>query len=650
MSKSNAEIWQEFIQSELKTGSKIGKTFEKAGFGDYKNKSLQLYFADETLSKAAKGLIEPLKKKLPRQFLPCDKIEFITDKIPTASAPSGAKKLVSSAKFGNPLQALNLTEFGINPRGEELTQPVLKEAVKAEATCDRIYAKLKQRTLDLVGSEGITISVSFNWRVRVGGTRGFRELLLPVFHPVFGIPYIPASSLKGAALAWARQSSDAKQIQELLGTLENNVAKAAKVEFLDAFPTKHCLSVDVATPQWHWQNNQVAYKPEPHPLLSMKQPELLIGLLPTARGNNDDVKIVKNWLENALKSGGIGCRVSSGYGRALGQQSLFSHNQSYNFELWTQGMYGSEPPSKENGWQGDAEFRPTAMRGILRYWFRAVALGLYDAETCQTLEETLFGKLGQQGKISISTIVNLSTIVNPDSNQNPYFYAGRIYLEAKEQKYLDLISKLLVLASHLGGVGRGSRRPLHLLNGRMRGCHWFVAGQDLPLEYDTRKWETFFTQLKTVFQAVKTPIGSHTGDPGRHKARQQDVLDKNAQIWLLKSSGQIEPEKVKNWQTEGDSDAVRGSALNLLYSSDRFKGQNQEGEGNPNVGGALETPSFVWIKSVFPANQSPYQVVTIFGVNHPERQKFSEALKKQGAILVFGQKAMGEESKKPLKK
>lgn len=643
-SKSLPEIWQEFIQVELKTGSKIGKTFEKAGFGGYDNKILKLYFADETLSKAAKGQIEPLKKKLPRQFFPCDKVECITGSVPTTSPPPAGKKLVSSAKFGNPLQALNFAEFGINSKGEEIVQPVLKEAEKAEATCDRIYANLKQRTIDLVGTEGITIPISFNWRVRVGGTRGFRELLLPVFHPVFGIPYIPGSSLKGAARAWARQSSDAKQIEELLGTLENNTAKAAKVEFLDAFPTKHCLSVDVATPQWHWENKQVAYQPIPHPLLSMEKPELLIGLRPTSRGNNDDVIKVKDWLENALKSGGIGCRVSSGYGRALGQEPFFPHNQSYNFELWTQGMYGSEPPTKENRWQGDAEFRPTAMRGILRYWFRAVALGLYDTDTCQTLEETLFGKLGQQGKISISTIVN------PSSKQNPYLYAGRIYLEAKEQKYLDLISKLLVLASHLGGVGRGSRRPLHLLNGRMRGCHWFVDGQNLPLEYDTQKWETFFTQLKTVFQAVKTPIGSHTGDPGRHKARQQDVLDKNAQIWLLKSNGQIEPNKVKNWETEGDSDSVRGSALNLLYSSDRFKGQNQQGQGNFNVGGALETPSFVWIKSLFPANQSPYQVVTIFGVNHPERQNFAEALKNRGAILVFGQKAASEMSKKPIKK
>ncbi len=116
------------------------------------------------------------------------------------------------------------------------------------------------------------------------------------------------------------------------------------------------------------------------------------------------------------------------------------------------------------------------------------------------------------------------------------------------------------------------------------------------------------------------------------------MLDSNAQVWLLKSAEQVSPEKVKNWQTEGN---VRGSALNLLYSSDRFKGENQQRQGNPYVGGALETPSFVWIKSIFPATNLPYQVVTIFGVNHPDRKAFALELKNQGAILVLGQKPTG---------
>jgi CRISPR-associated protein Cmr6 len=642
-SKNPADIWRDFIQAELKSNSNLGKSFEKAGYGGYddKTKTLTLFFADDALKKSAQGQSQKLKDKLKQQSLTCDRIQFETGEISMSKATT-ASPPAKSSKISNPLQALNIVEFG------ELSQPLLEEAVKAEKTCTSIYEKLNRRNEELAGKEGV-MTVSFNWRVRVGGTRGFRELLLPVFHPIFGIPYIPSSSLKGATRSWARQNPDAaKHIQELLGMLEGKEAKAAKVEFLDAFPTKPCLSVDVATPQWHWKDNKVDYKPEPHPLLSMEQPQILIGLRPSGRGTATDVATVKKWLEEALNTGGIGSRVSSGYGGSIGKKALLAHHKSYSFELWTQGMYGSTPPTKENGYQGKIEFRPTAVRGILRYWFRAVALALYEPTIGQTIEDELFGKLSQQGKFSLSVITNPSSRIDP-----PYCYDGRIYLEATESKYLNLIEKLLILASHLGGVGRGSRRPLHLLdiNGRkqMRGCHWDVSGANLPLEYDAKKWEDFFCDLKKAFEKVRSPLGSHTSDPGKPKQRQQDVLDKNAQIWLLNSANQVEPNKVKNWSAEGDDTHVRGSALNLFYSRDDFKGKNITGKGNAFVGGALETPSYVWIKSLFPVSGSPYQVVTIFGANDTARQKFVAELKNQGAIQVYPPKS-SPKSSAPVKK
>jgi hypothetical protein len=41
----------------------------------------------------------------------------------------------------------------------------------------------------------------------------------------------------------------------------------------------------------------------------------------------------------------------------------------------------------------------------------------------------------------------------------------------------------------------------------------------------------------------------------------------------------------------------------------------------------------VWIKSIFTGNL-PYQVITIFGSDYPDRKEFAKELKKQGAILV----------------
>ena len=635
--KSEADIWRDFVQTEVKSKSKLGKILESSQYGGYEKPELTVYFPDENSRKAAQGQTEAIKKKLREYRLLCDRINFnfgsttstIVKNTPVSRANSTS--VLRAPKNHNPLQALYWVEPNLPENDASQRMSILRETVAAEQGCNQIYTKLYQRTLQLADSKENTVSVSFNWRMRVGGTRGFRELLLPVLHPIFGIPYIPASTLKGAAKAWARKNDAPARVQELLGMLNGRDAKAAKIEFLDAFPTKHCLSIDVATPQWAWNDNKVMYGPVPHPLLSLEQPQFLIGLRPTSRQNSDsiqdDIKTVKSWLENALNSG-IGSRVSSGYGKALGTTPITNTRKSYDFELWTQGIYGSNPPSRENNYQGTTEFRPSAVRGILRYWFRAVALGLYDVPTCQKLEEEIFGNLGKQGQIS------LSTKVNPSNKKDPCFYAGKIYLEATEIKYLNLAEKLLFLAVQLGGVGRGSRRPLHLLNRRMRGCHWEIVGKDLPLHYDGEQWRQFFTELKQVFQAIKTPIGSYAVSPGKPRAKQQDVLDKNAQIWLLKSPSQIYPEKV-NWQTDGSSSKVRGAGLELLYSDTRFKGKGQ-GQGNTNVGGELGTPSFVWIKSIF-TDSLPYQVITIFGSDYPDRQEFAKELKKQGAILVFGE-------------
>ena len=96
--------------------------------------------------------------------------------------------------------------------------------------------------------------------------------------------------------------------------------------------------------------------------------------------------------------------------------------------------------------------------------------------------------------------------------------------------------------------------------------------------------------------------------PPGHKSTNtviKTLPDLSILLWTDPQKSALENRK-EYWRLIGariDSN-VRGSALNLLYSSDRFKGKNIDGKGNPNVGGSLETPSFVWIKSIFPASNS----------------------------------------------
>ncbi len=609
--------WQSFIQSMPKD-SKLRKAFAPAKFSSYKDTTLTLYFSDEALSKIAKAQSENLKQQLRQSFKSCKRVDYCIGDVPIAKETTTERR-IDRVDLKNPLQILTHDNFGKDNKDNDIALKILKTAADAENSCDQIYQKLTNRTKILASD---TLSVSFNWRIRVGGTRGFRELLLPVFHPVFGVPYIPAASLKGAARAWARQNGAlSSEINEILGMLEGKVSKAAKVEFLDAFPTAACLSVDVATPQWSWNENHVTYSPSPHHLLSMEQPTFLLGLRSTRPEHKKHIIVVKEWLENALKQG-IGSRVSSGYGKALGQAQNSNYHQTYEFELLTQGIYGGD--------QYISEIRPTAVRGILRYWFRAIALNLYSASNTQVLEEELFGALGSHGKLSIGIISN------PSESKFPYKYTGKILLDSPEQKYLNLLSKLLVLAVHLGGVGRGSRRPLHLLHGRMRGCHWNISDKNLPLKLDLAEWQSFFKELRSAFSAVRLPDGNFNSDPGEAQNRYQDTLDNNAQVWLLPSINQTAPEKVTDWQKNGNEPPVLGSALSLLYANEKFKGKNKEGIGNVNVGGKLGTPSFVWIKSIFPYKEEPYQVITIFGVDHPDRLEFAKALQQKKATLVFG--------------
>ncbi|NJL21660.1 MAG: hypothetical protein HC895_13890 [Leptolyngbyaceae cyanobacterium SM1_3_5] len=495
-------------------------------------------------------------------MLPCDRIHISVGAVLQSASVAASREHQRSPASGNPLQAMNHTEFGEGKNDEKLVQPILVKAVEAERQCQSIYQQLSRRTELLSGGAEQTLRVSFNWRLRVGGTRGFDERLLPAFHPVFGVPYVPASTLKGAARAWARRQN-ATDIETILGVLDGKIAKAAKVEFLDAFPTSNCLDVDVATPQWHWDSqgnqSQVSYQPTPFPMLSLKQPTLIIGLRPTKPEYAKYVPIVRDWLENALKCG-IGSRVSGGYGRALGQLATLPKSRSYPFELWTQGMYGSEPPTPQNQYTGKPEFRPTAVRGILRYWFRSIALSLYAPAACQTLEDQIFGALGQQGKVNVSVLLN-----DTARSSAPFDYTGRIHLEAVNSAHLTLMSELLILASHLGGVGRGSRRPLHQLDidlakPIMRGCNWSVDVEGFPLSCDADQWRSFIQRLRAAFTAIQPTTQTYLSSPGGLKnERKQDVLDANAQIWLLRSPNLVQPKSNMNWSDP----KLRGAALNF---------------------------------------------------------------------------------------
>jgi len=567
--------------------------------------------------------------------------DVLGDQLPPGDDSSSDQPLIEVLdSLRSPLQVLITESFSKDEKGNELTGPVLTETAKAEqGSCQQLYQQLCDRT-ELLADEVIT--VRFPWRLRVGGTRGFRELILPVFHPVYGVPYVPSSSLKGFLRAWTRKTKN-EDFKRILGFIEGEESSLAAVQILDAFPTKPCLKIDIANPQWAWQGNQVAYGTVPHPLLSMAEVTLKIGLVRTSLGTAADVAKAKAWLEQAFQAEGLGARVSAGYGQAsrvngkvLNQFSSVTHpyGSEHPFEFWSEGIHGADA-------RNNPEFRPVAVRGVLRYWFRAVALGLYAPDTCRTFEQELFGGIEPQPKEGSFKLIATLDQEDPGDQMSPHYGTGKLILQAKQESHITLLQALLKLAFHIGGIGRGARRPLHSNSGRLRGCFWQSTVADEQLPYDAQAWQGFLQELLTAFSQVR-PVEVNVSvspqpaaNPNRPRPqrpqsgaakRTQDILNRNARIYLVPSPKLKHPRQVGNWREQGDKYNVRGAGLEFFYGSG-FKGVNRERQGNPHVGGELGTPSFVWIQANeldSPANA--YQVITLFGADHPERARFLQAI------------------------
>jgi CRISPR-associated protein Cmr6 len=546
--------------------------------------------------------------------------------------------------YRSPLQELKCTAFRKEGKNE-LPDPIFERAIEAEQSAAPLYDYLSQRIESIADK---TLKITFPWRLRVGGLPGFRELLLPAMHTVYGVPYVPASSLKGVVREWAEQQDEPirAQVRSMLGYLDMNAKEDAsslgKVQFLDAFPTGKCLSIDMANPQWHWPKKRgadgsfaVMYNPEPHALLSLQGATLTIGIKATRLGSEKDVEVMEKWVREALKYG-LGSRISAGYGRARGQIAETQLSCEYPFQLWSQGMYGQSTTNPE--------FRTVAVRGVLRYWFRAVAMGLYDSETVKLLEGKIFGAIEPKairGGLRIS-------IDATETGVDPFRVAGKICLEAVSEEYLKFAQALLKLASNLSGCGRGSRRPLHWNSGRLRGCHWEVG--DAPTTMNSTLWQQMLENVRSALRTVQQRCSELSPTEPRIyrlEKRTQDVLNESTHIYLLKCSGIKHPKAVKDeeWRKIGDTYQVRGEGLQLLYSSRNYKGRSSDRDGlrpgNPNVGGAVNQedgsiPSYVLIKSIIPHTGDPYQVITIFDVDgHADRATFANAIKDKGGMKVW---------------
>ncbi len=162
-----------------------------------------------------------------------------------------------------------------------------------------------------------------DWRMVTGmGEASVYETNMTL-HPIYGIPYIPASSIKGILRHYLSELEEGKAyIEQIFGKNDQDSSTGKPVRgqyiFFDAFPTKAPrIELDVMTPHYpkyysegkppaDWQS------PTPIHFLTVGQGtpfRFLIGL-----PDNNLKQQLETWLKEALTTRGLGAKTAVGYG------------------------------------------------------------------------------------------------------------------------------------------------------------------------------------------------------------------------------------------------------------------------------------------------------------------------------------------------
>ena len=149
-------------------------------------------------------------------------------------------------------------------------------------------------------------------------------------HPLYGFPYLPGSTVKGIARAYAEQVEEApaEERHSVFGSTAPGEAPDTKqkgqVTFMDAVPTAPpALEVDVMTPHQtpYYQDQEPpgeSHQPTPVPFLTVAPGASFA--FPLAAQTNDLLDRATDWLRGGLFWLGAGGKTAAGYGLFTSKQ------------------------------------------------------------------------------------------------------------------------------------------------------------------------------------------------------------------------------------------------------------------------------------------------------------------------------------------
>jgi CRISPR-associated protein Cmr1 len=112
-----------------------------------------------------------------------------------------------------------------------------------------------------------------------------------------------------------------------------------------------------------------------------------------------------------------------------------------------------------------AELRPASIKGVLRFWWRAIHGNLKTIKELHDEESKIFGSTEGRSSFTLRVIHKLSTAkpkINPLPHKNVFtvngYQANQTFKVTISGKNLEPIKNLFILATTLGGFGQRSRR------------------------------------------------------------------------------------------------------------------------------------------------------------------------------------------------
>ncbi|MDB9315007.1 RAMP superfamily CRISPR-associated protein [Spirulina sp. CS-785/01] len=368
--------------------------------------------------------------------------------------------------------------------------------------------------------------------LQVGGGSFPEGGILPA--QVAGVPCVPGSSLRGAFLAWLRQNwaTFPEEEQGFWGRLVNadyTSWQPRKVRFA-TIPLKNLRPYPL-NPQQEWQifNDQdsrkklgVQWQVSPvHPptvaksptaRVSQCEPEYKVQVWVRGGLQQQENKWFEQRLKEMLLHQGIGRGTSVGFGR-LGRTPPQGK--------WTVELRGMKPTVQGHGRgkQGEYRWSPQVLRALLRGYFTRLALLVCSKDNALKLTEKVFGGTSGPGGLRLTSFLT-EVDPPPQNNSGQETRFANIPKSVTEEvwtitvdcilEYQSLVGKLLALASKLGGMGPGWRRPPHSMrrNKVFRGSEFTISPKS-PHKKISDLLEVLLTEVEGLARRFDIPLREH---------------------------------------------------------------------------------------------------------------------------------------------